>query len=74
MLLPLEERIFISIRISKVKAEFQSFGPYMRILAGLVACVLSAEHLALFEITKNENKCILTERKLRSPKLHVIRG
>ena len=43
-------------------------------LAGLVACGLSAENPALFDIAKDESKAMFTQRTRRSIGLAVHRG
>ena len=46
----------------------------VRDLAGLLACELNAEHLALFDDAKNESKQMFTQRIRRSIRRAVHRG
>ena len=46
----------------------------VRDLAGLVACKLNAEHLALFDGAMNESKQMFTQRIRRSIGLAIHRG
>ena len=57
-----------------VVGAFGEVSMQVRDLAGLVACELNAEHLALFDGAMNESKQMFTQRMRRSVRLAVHCG
>ena len=53
-------------RVRLLVGAFGEVSTQARDLTALVACDLSTEHLALFDIAKNESKGVFTQRALRS--------
>ena len=66
-----------SLALTALAEKVGAFGEassQIRDLADLVACELSAEHLAFFDIAKKESKGIITQRTRRSLGLAVQCG